>query len=142
MLKKRLDVVHFHVTKTFQSYFPPPTIPTLSVGAPSKQSYSPPHTPPSMASSTDSAAAAGPTQHLKLLLLGENDGRSTLVDLTKIFAQMAQQKKISVDDVSGELVDAEMNAAVMDEPDLLVLFGPRIELQGYPPWHIRLTEIL
>lgn len=29
----------------------------------------------------------------------------------------------------------------MAEPDLLILFGPYIQLQGYPPWQIRLTEI-
>ena len=29
----------------------------------------------------------------------------------------------------------------MDEPDLLILFGPRVVLEGYPPWQVRLTEI-
>lgn len=29
----------------------------------------------------------------------------------------------------------------MGEPDLLVLFGPTVELSGYPPWQLRLTEI-
>lgn len=27
------------------------------------------------------------------------------------------------------------------EPDLLVIFGPIVKLDGYPPWQIRLTEI-
>ena len=40
-----------------------------------------------------------------------------------------------------ELVDAELSESIMGEPDLLVLFGPHIELEGYPPWQIRLTEI-
>ena len=30
----------------------------------------------------------------------------------------------------------------MTEPDLLILFAPRVDLQGFPPWQIRLTEIL
>lgn len=30
----------------------------------------------------------------------------------------------------------------MTEPDLLILFSPRVYLQGFPPWQIRLTEIL
>jgi undecaprenyl pyrophosphate synthase len=30
----------------------------------------------------------------------------------------------------------------MTEPDLLILFSPRVDLQGFPPWQIRLTEIL
>ena len=31
---------------------------------------------------------------------------------------------------------------LMTEPDLLILFSPRVDLQGFPPWQIRLTEIL
>jgi dehydrodolichyl diphosphate syntase complex subunit NUS1 len=30
----------------------------------------------------------------------------------------------------------------MTEPDLLILFSPRVDLQGFPPWQLRLTEIL
>jgi dehydrodolichyl diphosphate syntase complex subunit NUS1 len=40
-----------------------------------------------------------------------------------------------------DLVDAELSESVMGEPDLLVLFGPMVELSGYPPWQVRLTEI-
>jgi undecaprenyl pyrophosphate synthase len=29
----------------------------------------------------------------------------------------------------------------MTEPDLLLLFSPSVDLQGYPPWQLRLTEI-
>lgn len=54
---------------------------------------------------------------------------------------MSQRKKLSTDDISLDLIDAEINESVMGEPDLLVLFGPNVELQGYPPWQIRLTEI-
>jgi len=31
---------------------------------------------------------------------------------------------------------------LMTEPDLLILFSPRVDFQGFPPWQIRLTEIL
>ncbi len=27
------------------------------------------------------------------------------------------------------------------EPDLLIIFGPYVKLDGYPPWQVRLTEI-
>jgi dehydrodolichyl diphosphate syntase complex subunit NUS1 len=35
----------------------------------------------------------------------------------------------------------EMRSLVSEEPDLLVLFTPHVQLQGFPPWQIRLTEI-
>lgn len=54
---------------------------------------------------------------------------------------MSQRKRLSPDDISVDLVDAEITESVMGEPDLLVLFGPNVELQGYPPWQVRLTEI-
>ena len=54
---------------------------------------------------------------------------------------MSQRNKLSPTDISLDLVDAEITESVMGEPDLLVLFGPSVELQGYPPWQVRLTEI-
>jgi dehydrodolichyl diphosphate syntase complex subunit NUS1 len=54
---------------------------------------------------------------------------------------MSQRSKISPADITVDLIDAEITESVMGEPDLLVLFGPTVELSGYPPWQIRLTEI-
>ena len=76
-----------------------------------------------------------------MLLLSAEDGRSTLVDLTKTLAEMSQQKKIAPKDVTLELIDSEISESVMGEPDLVICFGPRIQLQGYPPWQLRLAEI-
>ena len=80
-------------------------------------------------------------QHLSILLLSAEDGRDSLVDLTKTLTEMSQRSKISSSDVSIDLVDAEISESVMGEPDLLVLFGPTVELSSYPPWQLRLTEI-
>ena len=54
---------------------------------------------------------------------------------------MAQRSKLSPNDISLDLIDAEITESVMGEPDLLILFSPDVELQGYPPWQVRLTEI-
>jgi undecaprenyl pyrophosphate synthase len=80
-------------------------------------------------------------QHISILLLSAEDGRDSMVDLTKTLAEMAQRKKLNTADITMELVDAELTESVMSEPDLLILFGPHVELAGYPPWQIRLTEI-
>ena len=78
---------------------------------------------------------------MSILFISAEDGRQTLVDLTKTLAEMAQRDKLSPEDVTVELVDAEITDNVMGEPDLLVLFSPDIEFKGYPPWQLRLTEI-
>lgn len=102
-----------------------------------------PHVP-SMESATNtssSEAMGAAQQNTSILLLSAEDGRDSLVDLTKTLAEMTQRSKISSDDISIDLVDAEISESVMGEPDLLVLFSPTVELSGYPPWQLRLTEI-
>ncbi|KAL8855994.1 MAG: hypothetical protein Q9178_007364 [Gyalolechia marmorata] len=90
---------------------------------------------------TDEYGVSPSAGHLSILLLSEGDGRATLVDLTKTLTEMSQRNKISADDISLDLIDAEISESVMPEPDLLILFGPYVKLQGYPPWQVRLTEI-
>ena len=79
--------------------------------------------------------------HLSVLLLSFEDGRSTIVDLTKTLAEMSQHQKLLPSDISADLIDAEISESVTSDPDLLLLFGPYVNLQGYPPWQLRLTEI-
>ena len=85
-------------------------------------------------------AFKGPSA-LNVLRLSTEDGREAMVDLTKVFAHMAQRDKISTADITTDLIDNELGEAVMPEPDLLLSFEPFVDLQGYPPWPIRLTEI-
>lgn len=102
--------------------------PALSVSSPHKETYNSPVTD-------------GKRGHLRLHLISNQDGRESMVDLTRTLAEMSQRGKISPQDISLELVDAELSEGIMPEPDLLILFTPYIELHGYPPWQIRLTEI-
>ena len=102
--------------------------PDLSVTSPHKEEFSLP----------SSEARPG---HLRLHLISSQDGRESMVDLTRTLTEMSQKGKLSPRDISMELIDAELSEGIMPEPDLLILFGPRVELAGYPPWQIRLTEI-
>lgn len=54
---------------------------------------------------------------------------------------MSQDGKLLPADITAELIDAEISESVMGEPDLLICFGERVVLDGYPPWQVRLTEI-
>lgn len=77
-----------------------------------------------------------------MLLLSAEDGRDTLIDLTKTLSDMAQNGTLRPEQIDANLIDAELCEAVSTEPDLLVLFSPTVILKGYPPWQLRLTEIL
>lgn len=138
ILKSSIPHLHRRISRTLSAYYGSsnPAKPTVSLRAPHMQAFSPPSSPP-----TGSATSKSPP-HLSILLLSASDGRRTLVDLTKTLAEMSQKSKLSPEDVSADLIDAELTESVMGEPDLLILFGNSVTLQGYPPWQVRLTEIL
>ncbi|QUC18233.1 uncharacterized protein UV8b_02474 [Ustilaginoidea virens] len=128
LLKKHMPRVYEAVMQKFTFYFAGQH-PSLSLSSPHKDAYSSPALP------------GGKHGHLKLHLISAQDGRESIVDLTRTLAEMSQRGKISPRDISMELIDAELSEGIMPEPDLLVLFSPNVELSGYPPWQIRLTEI-
>ncbi|KJX95252.1 di-trans,poly-cis-decaprenylcistransferase like protein [Zymoseptoria brevis] len=140
ILKSSLPYLHRRISRTLTSYYgaSSPSKPTISLRSPNLPSYSPPSSPDL---NPTSSADEPSTHHLTILLLDASDGRQTLVDLTKTLAEMSQRNKLRPADVSAELIDAEISESVMGEPDLLIVFGGRVVLQGYPPWQVRLTEI-
>jgi dehydrodolichyl diphosphate syntase complex subunit NUS1 len=152
-------MLHQVVASKFASYYGSlPQQPTLRLFAPHHSVYEP--------SLDHDTARRVNTDSLTLLLLSATDGRETIVDLTQTLAEMSQNGKLSPGDITMELVDAEISEittqplqpassstgdrrttavhpaiAVKPEPDLLLVFAPFLKLDGYPPWHIRLTEM-
>lgn len=158
VLKSYIPHLHATISRTMHAYFgPPPQTPTFHLRAPHLPSYSPPSSSPPSPPFTPLTNGTTQTRRptLTILLLSSTDGRPTLVDLTKTLTEMAQRGTMSpYTDISEELIDAEMREIVMEEPDLLILFGcggrgggggadgAELVLQGYPPWQLRLTELL
>ena len=48
------------------------------------------------------------------MFISEEDGRESMVDLTKTLCDMAQRGKLSSEDVSVELIDAEVKGTSCD----------------------------
>ncbi|KAF2675151.1 Undecaprenyl diphosphate synthase [Microthyrium microscopicum] len=134
VLKRTVPELHIAISQTLHRYFARENTPHLSIRVSSEPAYSPPTTPPNQ-----------PNAHspftITVLLLSADDGRSSMVDLAKVLAGMAQKGNLAPVDINADLIDAELTELVMDEPELLILFGPRVVLDGYPPWQVRLTEI-
>jgi len=135
VLKGYIPTTHRAVSQKLSSYFGA-QIPALSIRAPHIPSMESAPTAPV----SDTAVTVSLGQ-LSIFLISEEDGQDSIVDLTKTLTEMSQRSKITPNDISIELVDAELSESVMGEPELLILFGPTVELDGYPPWQIRLTEI-
>lgn len=96
---------------------------------------------PNTESSYVNGSSADDKPLLKINLLSQVDGRQTVVDLSRTLADLSVQKKISSSMLDVDIIDKEMKSLVIDEPDLLIQFGPTLELSGFPPWQIRLSEI-
>lgn len=78
---------------------------------------------------------------LEISLLSLIDGKPTIVELARTISELTVSKELSLDDITVKLIDGELCELVGPEPDLLICFGPVLDLQDYPPWHIRLTEM-
>lgn len=78
---------------------------------------------------------------ITISLLSKVDGRSTIVELTKVMAQLSKSGELKKSDITLKFLDHELKQLIGDEPDLIILFQPYLDLQGYPPWHIRLSEM-
>ena len=155
VLKNYIPSLQTLVKQKLASYFgPAPACPTLRVFAPNHTGSSRSPSPnPSTQPERNGTMQVGDRLHLNLLLLSASDGRDTLVDLTRTLTEMSQSKKLLLKDITADLIDAEISATtsipatphspmtVTPEPDLLIVFGPSVKLQGYPPWQVRLTEI-
>ncbi|KAK4168703.1 Decaprenyl diphosphate synthase-like protein [Cladorrhinum sp. PSN259] len=133
ILKGYVSETHRAISVRLQSYFGP-NYPLLSIAAP--------HIPPvETALPPHRLSDSNSRRQLSIMLISAEDGRDSIVDLTKTLAEMSQRGKLEKTDITTELIDAELSESVMGEPDLLILFSPHVELAGYPPWQIRLTEI-
>ncbi|MCJ1370152.1 hypothetical protein MMC20_001364 [Loxospora ochrophaea] len=135
ILKSYIPTAHSAISSKLHAYFGRRR-PTLQIRSPHTPSFLNGDISPSPSPSNPSSQT-----HLSILLLSSEDGRPTLVDLTKTLTEMSQRGKLSPSDISVDLIDVEISESVMSEPNLLLLFGPQVELRGYPPWQLRLTEI-
>ncbi len=131
LLKKFMPQIHRSIIQKFCFYFGPDH-PGLSITAPHAETIESPST---------GALAHTTERDLRVLFVAAEDGRGSIVDLTRTLTEMSQKSKIHPADIGTDLIDAELSDAFLPEPDLLILFGPYVELEGYPPWQIRLTEI-
>lgn len=117
-----------HINKNLANYFGSDHVPSYSIHVPHNNI------------TTHSDLAPG-RKDLAITLLSRMDGKPTIVELTKTMSELAQNNELSVQDISVDLIDEELLELVGPEPDLLISFGPNLDLQDYPPWHIRLSEI-
>jgi undecaprenyl pyrophosphate synthase len=134
VLKSNMELSHRKVSSKLRDWFGKFQAPDLHLHAPNL-----PVIHPSYYSAP--GRQQEPHHGMSVMLISAEDGRESMVDLTKVLTQMAQRSKLTTADITTDVIDSELTNSVMTEPDLLISFAPFVDLQGYPPWQIRLTEL-
>lgn len=119
--------LNYYINKNLKKYFGTEYIPNVNVKIP--------HRNKSFVNNSNKPI------DLTLNLLSKIDGKQTILELTKTMSELAVNKELTVNDITVDLINEELVELVGPEPDLLVAFTPSLDLQDYPPWHIRLTEL-
>ncbi|VVT47349.1 uncharacterized protein SAPINGB_P001667 [Magnusiomyces paraingens] len=134
--------VRRRISRKLEQYYGADNVPTFKISFPyTAASYSDNSTLVHDDASGPSVSSTEPSVNLTIRILSVEDGRQSIVDLTRSLATLAKEKKISARDINVKTIDHEIKTLVSDEPDLVYVFGPVLDLDGFPPWQIRLSEI-
>ncbi|RUP39366.1 hypothetical protein BC936DRAFT_138353 [Jimgerdemannia flammicorona] len=83
---------------------------------------------------------------VKLNVFSAEDGIGHIVEMTQSLSNAAQSGALSSKDIDINLVDKFLRKQDLTEPNLMIVIGGTphkyVSLEGFPPWHVRLTEIV
>lgn len=95
--------------------------------------------------SSTSATKRGPKTRndIKIVvnLIAEEDGIPCITQLTQTLGDLAKEGQIRAKDVTISTITHELHQLVITDPDVILISGPIIDLEGFPPWQMRLSEI-
>ncbi|KAK0420643.1 hypothetical protein QR680_014808 [Steinernema hermaphroditum] len=77
------------------------------------------------------------SESLRVTLLGDGDGRSSLVDVCRDLSKEGSSENLSAAAISEKLKGRQLR-----EPDLVVTVGTLSTFAGFPPWSLRVAEIV
>lgn len=137
LLTKNVQEFRKKVHSQLAKYYGPQNIPKFTVNVP--------HLQEKYNDIDDLEESSGNKEEKKpvieIFLLSASDGRKTIVELLKTLSDLKDNKEIQDSDFTMDLLNNQLLDLVGPEPDLILCFGPRLDLTGYPPWHIRLAEM-
>ncbi|OUM51397.1 hypothetical protein BVG19_g492 [[Candida] boidinii] len=140
LLKKHIPELRRSIYRNLTSYFGTSNVPTFKIKIPHLNLV---YYGPSDENNGNTANNNNNNSKcdIEISLISNVDGRSTIVELTKVMSELNMKKELKTKDVTLKFVNHELEHLVGKESDLIILFQPYLNLQGYPPWHIRLSEM-
>ncbi|GAV03892.1 hypothetical protein RvY_14260 [Ramazzottius varieornatus] len=78
-----------------------------------------------------------------IYFLSEADGKATLVEGTRRICSAVKDRRLPTSVIDQNLFDSHIREMQdFPDPDLIMKIGKVDSLSGYPPWQVRLSEIL
>jgi len=74
-------------------------------------------------------------------LISHEQGRWALVQFARELSASIQEKKFTIQDITEDFIQENLSIGSPIDPDLVLLCNPSFSLEGFLPWHIRLSEI-
>ncbi|KAK9458521.1 Decaprenyl diphosphate synthase-like protein [Lipomyces oligophaga] len=130
-LLTRYETAYQVIERTLVSYYGAASLPRVRIHVPHTNTI---YVPPSSSPDTP--------YDIDVYLISKDDGRQFLVDLTREYAfKAAVHQDFEPSKLTVESIDKIVSDRVIPEPDLIILFGPSLDLDSFPPWPARLSEI-
>jgi len=82
-----------------------------------------------------------PKNEYQIILCSLEDGRWDIVEFTRKFCTAVKEKQCQPSDLNADLIHNNLSLGTLPEPDLILICDDAILLNGYMPWHIRLSEM-
>lgn len=82
----------------------------------------------------------GYTRRVQVHLASCEDGRRHLASIARTFCQAVERRELAPGDITAHSIQQKLGD--VPDPELLLRCGNVHSLLGFPPWQIRLTEII
>ena len=129
------------IEKNLERYFGNAALPSIKLNIPPLTSSSSSSSSDKVNNGNAKTSYRKKSTDLIITLIAEEDGRQSIVDLTRALGDLAAQNQITSKHISISAINNELKQIVVGEPDVVIIFGPTIDLDGFPPWQLRLSEI-
>jgi undecaprenyl pyrophosphate synthase len=77
---------------------------------------------------------------LNIVLLNHDNGQRMLVDIAERLTDMRRRGSVP-EDLTNEGMAGMLSEIYGPPPDLIIIFGPRFALEGFPAWYLKSPEL-
>lgn len=81
------------------------------------------------------------SKYLNIRISSHSDGQEAIIKYTRYLQHQKETGNISEESLTTDAIAKQLDTIYGPAPDLILIFGDRCCLDGYPPWHIKYAEM-